>query len=62
MKTYHHGDLRQTLIDGAIELLSEKDVSSFSLREVARRVGVSHTSPYRHFEDKEQAIELPPTL
>jgi AcrR family transcriptional regulator len=56
MKTYHHGDLRQSLIDGAIELLAEKDVSSFSLREVARRVGVSHTSPYRHFEDKEALL------
>lgn len=51
--TYHHGDLRQALIEAAIELIAEKDVSSLSLREVARRVGVSHAAPYRHFADKD---------
>ncbi|MBD2775312.1 TetR/AcrR family transcriptional regulator [Iningainema tapete] len=50
---YHHGDLRRALIDAAIELVAEKDVSSLSLREVARRVGVSHAAPYRHFADKD---------
>ena len=54
--TYHHGDLRQALIDGAIALIMEQDVSSLSLREVARRVGVSHAAPYRHFQDKEALL------
>jgi AcrR family transcriptional regulator len=54
--TYHHGDLRQALIDGAISLIAEQDVSSLSLREVARRVGVSHAAPYRHFQDKESLL------
>ncbi|MGL5805114.1 MAG: TetR/AcrR family transcriptional regulator [Xenococcaceae cyanobacterium] len=54
--TYHHGDLRQALIDSAIELILEKDVSTLSLREIARRVGVSHAAPYRHFEDKEALL------
>lgn len=53
---YHHGDLRQALIDGAISLIAEQDVSSLSLREVARRVGVSHAAPYRHFQDKESLL------
>lgn len=54
--TYHHGDLRQALIDGAIALITEQDIGSLSLREVARRVGVSHAAPYRHFADKEALL------
>lgn len=54
--TYHHGDLRQALIDGAIALITEQDVNTLSLREVARRVGVSHAAPYRHFQDKESLL------
>ena len=51
-QTYHHGDLRQALLTAAVELLKTKDAKSLSLREVARAAGVSHTAPYRHFEDK----------
>ena len=54
--TYHHGDLRQTLIDAALELISKHDISKLSLREVARRVGVSHAAPYRHFPDKDALL------
>lgn len=53
---YHHGDLRQSLIDAAIALISEKGISDLSLRQVARRVGVSHNAPYRHFEDKDALL------
>lgn len=54
--TYHHGDLRQSLIDAAIALITEEGISDLSLRQVARRVGVSHNAPYRHFEDKEALL------
>lgn len=54
---YHHGDLRQSLIEAALELITEKqDAKTLSLREVARRVGVSHAAPYRHFADKEALL------
>ena len=53
---YHHGDLRQALIAGAIALIAEKKIESLSLREVARRAGVSHAAPYRHFADKEALL------
>jgi AcrR family transcriptional regulator len=49
---YHHGDLRRTLIDAALQLVSEKQEWTFSLRELARRAGVSHHAPYNHFADK----------
>jgi len=55
-KTYHHGDLRQALIEAALTLISEKNVESVSLRDVARRVGVSHAAPYRHFADKDALL------
>ncbi|MFW7267098.1 TetR/AcrR family transcriptional regulator [Gluconacetobacter sp. Hr-1-5] len=53
---YHHGDLRAALIAEGLRLLAERDVDSLSLREVARGVGVSATSVYRHFPDKEALL------
>lgn len=50
--TYHHGDLRAALIAGALALIREVGADGFTLREVARRAGVSHAAPYRHFRDK----------
>lgn len=49
---YHHGDLRRALIDTALALVSEEGAWNFTLREVARRAGVSHAAPYNHFPDK----------
>jgi AcrR family transcriptional regulator len=49
---YHHGDLRRALIDTALTMMTEDGTWNFTLREVARRAGVSHTAPYNHFEDK----------
>jgi AcrR family transcriptional regulator len=49
---YHHGDLRRVLIDTALQLVTEEQDWTFSLREVARRAGVSHRAPYNHFTEK----------
>ncbi|MCA9490799.1 MAG: TetR/AcrR family transcriptional regulator [Myxococcales bacterium] len=51
-ETYHHGDLRNALLAAAVELIAERGVAGLSLREAARRVGVSHAAPYRHFPDR----------
>ncbi len=52
-KTYHHGDLPAALRTATAELVTEKGPSGFSLREVARRAGVSHAAPAHHFGDAE---------
>ena len=49
---YHHSDLRQALVSSACQLLGKNGLSALSLREVARRSGVSQAAPYRHFPDK----------
>jgi AcrR family transcriptional regulator len=49
---YHHGDLRRALIDTALAMVTEEGAWNFTLREVARRAGVSHAAPYNHFADK----------
>src|SRR5271170_5302274 len=49
---YHHGDLRRALIDTALQLVTEEQDWTFSLRQVARRAGVSHRAPYNHFPEK----------
>ena len=55
-KTYHHGDLKNALIQAGIELLAREGVYALSLRKVAARAGVSHTAPYSHFADKQGLI------
>ena len=49
---YHHGNLRQVLLEEAAEAIREGGVSGLSLRDLARRAGVSHGAPARHFADK----------
>jgi len=49
---YHHGDLRQALIASAVEAIAESGPATLSLRDLARRVGVSHAAPVHHFGDK----------
>ena len=53
---YHHGDLRRALLDAALAVLTEADARALTLREVARRAGVTHAAPYRHFTDKEALL------
>ncbi len=51
-RSYHHGDLRAAVIAAALEILASKGSDALALREVARRVGVSHRAIYRHYADK----------
>lgn len=48
---YHHGDLPNALRRAAVDVIDERGLGAFSLREVARRAGVSHTAPAHHFGD-----------
>ena len=52
-KPYHHGDLRRVLIDAALQLVGEGDPDAVSVREVARRAGVSPGAPFRHFPSRD---------
>jgi AcrR family transcriptional regulator len=57
-KTYHHPDLRNTLLDAAVTLIGEVGPRAFTLREVARRAGVSHNAPYRHFDSRDDLLRV----
>lgn len=50
--SYHHGDLRHALLQAALSLVAERSPAELSLREVARRAGVTYAAPYHHFADK----------
>ncbi len=54
---YHHGNLRAVLLDVAQDMLEEGGIASLSLRAVAKRAGVSHAAPYRHFDSKDELLE-----
>lgn len=55
-RTYHHGDLRNALIDAGMAALAQQDASTLSLRALAREVGVSANAAYRHFADKDALL------
>jgi AcrR family transcriptional regulator len=55
-RPYHHGDLRRSLIEAALALVTEKQDWTFSLREIARRAGVTHNAPYNHFADGDDLL------
>ena len=54
---YHHGRLREAMIGDALAIVASHGVTGLSLRDVARRLGVSHQAPYRHFADKRALLE-----
>ena len=54
--TYHHGDLRAALLRAAGEILETEGLGALTLREMARRTGVSHNAPYRHFPDRDSLL------
>lgn len=56
-ESYHHGNLREALLESALLLLQETGLETLTLREVARRAGVSPGAPYHHFKDKAELIQ-----
>ena len=55
-KPYHHGDLRNALIEATLSLTREKGVAGFTMSDAARRAGVSVAAPYRHFADRNALV------
>ena len=55
-KDYHHGDLKNALVEAAAKLIVERGIDNVSLREVARQAGVSHSAPYHHFNSKSELL------
>ena len=54
--TYHQEDLREKILDESLKIIYDTGVSSLSLRDVARRLNVSHSAPYRHFQSKDKVL------
>ena len=59
---YHHGNLRQALLDAALALIEVGEERGVSLRTVAARAGVSNAAPYRHFQDREALMAAVATI
>lgn len=55
-KPYHHGNLRDSLLDAAAQLLAQNGAQALTLREVAKAAGVSHAAPYHHFPSREHLL------
>ena len=55
-KNYHHGNLKNALIEAGVNILAQEGLSGLSLRMVAKEAGVSHAAPYAHFADKQALI------
>lgn len=56
-KPYHHGNLRDSLIEAGIELMNQEGMNQLSLRKVASLCGVSQAAPYSHFQNKDDLME-----
>jgi AcrR family transcriptional regulator len=55
--SYHHGNLRQALVEATADLIREQGPQAFTLTEAARRAGVSAAAPYRHFKGRDDLLE-----
>jgi AcrR family transcriptional regulator len=55
-RSYHHGELHASLLRAAGKILEKEGLVALSVREAARRAGVSHNAPYRHFPDRESLL------
>jgi AcrR family transcriptional regulator len=53
---YHHGDLRDALLGEALKLIEQRGSAELSLREIARRLGVSSAAPYHHFANRTELL------
>lgn len=56
-KPYHHGNLKNELLEAGIDLINKEGEDSFSLRKVAALCGVSHAAPYSHFKNKDDLLK-----
>ncbi|MGI9421655.1 MAG: TetR/AcrR family transcriptional regulator [Hyphomicrobiaceae bacterium] len=54
---YHHGDLRESLISAAFQIVAERGAEHFSLADACRLAGVSTAAPYKHFRDRDEILE-----
>ena len=54
--SYHHGNLREAMVEAALDLIAKNGPNGFTLAEVARAVGVSGAAPYRHFRDRNALV------
>lgn len=55
---YHHGDLKEALVQAAFELVSQNGAENFTLADACRLAGVSTAAPYKHFRDRNEVLEL----
>ncbi|MBV1706011.1 MAG: TetR/AcrR family transcriptional regulator [Hyphomicrobiales bacterium] len=56
-RPYHHGNLRQALVDAADQLVAERGLGGLTFAEAAKRVGVTGAAPYRHFSDRQALVD-----
>src|SRR3984957_6457964 len=53
---YHHGNLKEALLEAALRLIAEKGPAGFTFADAARLAGVSPAAPYRHFRDRDELL------
>ncbi|NRA63869.1 MAG: TetR/AcrR family transcriptional regulator [Pseudobacteriovorax sp.] len=56
--SYHHGDLRQAIISITLEMIKDREEDKIGIREIARRLNVSRSAPYRHFKNIDDIYEV----
>src|ERR671927_1967867 len=55
-RAYHHGNLKEALVQAALDLIAQKGPAGFTFAEAARSAGVSPAAPYRHFRDRDELL------